>query len=161
MPSVAAISSRPPARIHGVDALGVVHDLGDRAVEAEEAVGQPEALQRLGEVAHAAHQVRPAAADDDVERRRPVRGEMLAQRVAHAAEGLEDVGVVRLAADDEEHVGLRQEVAVADRGHRLHLLVGRVAAEVRRDDRGLAEHLGDEAVGAAAEGRARGWCRPR
>ena len=60
------------------------------------------------------------------------------ERVAHAAEGLEDVGVVRLAADDEEHVGLLQEVPVADRPDRLHLLVGRVAAEVRRDDRRLA-----------------------
>ncbi|WP_443191146.1 hypothetical protein, partial [Pseudomonas indica] len=68
--------------------------------------------------------VLPAAPDDDVERRRAVGGEVLAQRVAHPAEGLEDVGVVRLAADDEEHVGLRQEVPVADRGHRLHLLVG-------------------------------------
>ena len=31
---------------------------------------------------------------------------MLAQRIGHRAEGLEDVGVVGLAADDEQHVGL-------------------------------------------------------
>ena len=42
---------------------------------------------------------------------------------------------------------------VADRGHRLHLLVGRVAAEIGRDDRRVAQHLGHEAVRTAAEGR--------
>ena len=46
-----------------------------------------------------------------------------------------------------------QPVLEADARHLLHLLVGRVAAEVRRDDRGVAEHLGDQRVGAAAEGR--------
>ena len=78
---------------------------------------------------------------------------MLAQRVAHGAERLVDVGVVRFAADDEQHVGLLEPVLVADARHRLHLLVGRIATEIGRDDRGLAEHLGDQRIGAAAEGR--------
>ena len=78
---------------------------------------------------------------------------MLAQRIAHGAEGLEDVGVVGFAADDEQHIGLREPVLEADARDLLHLLVRRVAAEVGGDDRGLAEHLGDQRVGAAAEGR--------
>src|SRR5208283_4068501 len=73
-----------------VDFLGVVDDLGDRAVEAEEAVGQAEIVARLAQRAEAAHEVRAAAADDDEERRRAVAAEMLAQRVGHRAEGLED-----------------------------------------------------------------------
>ena len=83
----------------------------------------------------------------------PCPAEVLAQRVGHGAEGLEDVGVVALAADDEQHVALAQPVLEADPRHRLHLLVGRVAAEVRGDDRVVAQHLGDQRVGAAAEGR--------
>ena len=78
---------------------------------------------------------------------------MLAQRVAHRAQGFVDVGVVRLAADDEQHVRLLQEVAVADARHFLHLLVRRVAAEVGADAGRFAQHFGDQAVGAAAEGR--------
>ena len=136
-----------------VDLLGVVHDLGDRAVEAEETVRQAERVAGVGQRAEAAHQVRTAAADHDVERRRAVGREVLAQRIAHRAQRLVDVGVVRLAADDEQHVRLRQEVPVADAGDLLHLLVWRVAAEVGGDARGLAEHFGDQAVGAAAEGR--------
>ncbi len=152
-PSFAAIAARPPLLHPVVDLLRIIDDLGDRAVEAEKAVGQAEAVQGLGERAHAAHEIGAAAADDDVERRGTAGAEMLAQRVAHGAEGLVDVGVVRLAADDEQHVGLREPVLVADARDLLHLLVGRVAAEVRGDDRGIAEHLGDQRIGAAAEGR--------
>ena len=65
MPSFAAMAARPPARIQVVHVLGVVDDLGDRAVEAEEAVGQAELVAGFGERAHAAHEVRPAAADHD------------------------------------------------------------------------------------------------
>jgi len=78
---------------------------------------------------------------------------MLAQGIADAAKGLVDVGVVGLAADDEQHVGAREEVPVADRRHRLHLLVGRIAAEIRGDDRRVAQHLGHQRVGATAERR--------
>ena len=141
------------ARVHPlIDVLGVVHDLGDRAVEAEEAIGQAEIFAGLGERAHAADEVGSAAADHDIERRRAMAARMLAQRVRHRAEGLVDVGVVGLAADDEQHVGLGEPVLEADRGDGLHLLIGRIAAEIRGDDRGLAKHLGDQRVGAAAEG---------
>ena len=115
--------------------------------------GRPERLAGVAHRAHAAHQVRPAAADHDVQRRGAVLAEVLAQRIGHRAEGLEDVGVVGLAADDEQHVALLEPVLEADAGHLLHLLVGRVAAEVGRDDRVVAQHLGDQRVGAAAEGR--------
>ena len=142
------------AALHpAIGGLGVVDDLADRGIEAEEAIGQAQRLDRVLQGGHAADQVRPAAADHDVERRRPVRAEMLAQRVAHGAEGGEDVGVVRLAADDEQDVGLRQPVLEADPRHLLHLLVGRVAAEVGGDDRVVAQHLGDQRVRTAAEGR--------
>ena len=68
------------ARLHpAVGGLGVVDDLADRRIEAEEAVGQAQRLDRVLQGPHAADQVRPAAADHDVERRRPVRAEMLAQ----------------------------------------------------------------------------------
>src|SRR5512145_1715543 len=129
----------------------VVDHLAHRRVEAEEAVRKPERLDRVAHRAHAAHQVRPAAADHHVERRRPVRAEMLAQRIRHRAEGLVDVGVVRLAADDEKHVRLRKPVLEADARDVVHLLVRRVAAEVRRDDRVVAERLRNERIGAAAE----------
>ena len=81
-----------------------------------------------------------------------MRAEMLAQGVAHGAKRLENIGVVRLAADDEQHVGLLEPVLVADARDLLHLLVGRVAAEIRGDDRGFAEHFGDQRIGPAAEG---------
>ena len=150
----AAARPRAAAGLHPVvDLLGVVDDLGDRAVEAEEAVGHAERVAGVGQRAEAAHQVRPAAADHHVQRRRALGREVLAQRVAHRAQRLVDVGVVRLAADDEQHVRLLEEVAVADARHLLHLLVRRVAAEVRADARRLAQHLGHQAVGAAAEGR--------
>src|SRR5262249_11738064 len=40
-----------------------------------------------------------------------------------------------------------------DARHCLHFLIGRVAAEVGRDDCGLAQHLRHQRIGAAAEGR--------
>src|SRR5208337_2764152 len=79
--------------------------------------------------------------------------EMLAQSIRHGAQGLEDIGVVRLAADDEKDVCLPQPMVEADARYLLHLVVGWVAAEIGRDDRIIAEQLGDERVGAAAEGR--------
>src|SRR6202022_3902249 len=88
-----------------VDALGVVHDFRDRAVEAEETVRQVERVAGLGKRAHAAHQVRAAASDHDVERRWAMTTEMLPQRIAHGAEGLIDIGVVRFAPDDEKDIG--------------------------------------------------------
>ena len=48
----------------------------------------------------------PAASDDDEQRGGATLAEVLAQRIGHRAKRLEDVGVVRLAADDEQHVGL-------------------------------------------------------
>ena len=57
--------------------------------------------------------------------------------------------------------GLLEPVLEADARHLLHLLVGRIAAEVRRDDRVVAEHLGDQRVGAAAEGRREDRARSR
>src|SRR5262245_56886126 len=84
-----------------VDPLGIVHDLGDRAVKTEETIGQVERIAGLSERPHAAHQIRSAAADHDIERRWAVAAEMFAQGIAHGAKGLVYVSVVRLAADDE------------------------------------------------------------
>src|SRR5919106_889505 len=124
-----------PARLHpAIGGLGVVDHLADRGIEAEEAVGQPERIDRAGERAHAADQVRPAPPDDDEQRRGAVRAEMLAQRVRDRPQGREDVRVVRFAADHEQHVGLGQIVFEADAGHLAHLLVWRVAAEIGRYD---------------------------
>src|ERR1700730_14170874 len=102
-----------------IDALGVVHDFRDRAVEAEETVRQVERVAGLGKRAHAAHQVRAAASDHDVERRWAMTTEMLPQRIAHGAEGLIDIGVVRFAPDDEKDVGLLEPMLVTDARHHL------------------------------------------
>ena len=77
-----------------VDLRGVLDDLADVGVEAEQAVRQAERVAGVAQRAHAAHQVRPAAADHHVERRRPVLAEVFAQRIGHRAQRLEDVGVV-------------------------------------------------------------------
>src|SRR5688572_26933112 len=115
---------RAPAAAHPpIDPPRVVDDLAHRRVEAEDAVGDAERVAGVAQHAHAAHQVRPAAPDHQVQRLRAVLAEVLAQRVGHGAEGLEDVGVVALAADDEEHVRLLEPVLEADARHRLHLLV--------------------------------------
>ena len=144
---------RAPAGLHpGVDLLGELDHFAHVGVEAEQAVRQAQRIAGVAQRAHAAHQVRPAAAQHHVQRRRPVLAEVLAQRVGHGAQGLEDVGVVALAADDEQHVGLLEPVLEADARHLLHLLVGRIAAEVGADDGVVAEHLGHQRVGAAAEG---------
>src|SRR3954470_11085237 len=114
-----------PAALHpAVGGLGVVDHLADGGIEAEEAVGQAKRLDRVLQGAHAADQVGSAAADHDVERRRPMRAEMLAERVAHGAERGEYIGVVGLAADDEQDIGLLEPVLEADTRHLLHLLVG-------------------------------------
>lgn len=77
---------------------------------------------------------------------------MLAQRIAHAAEGFQNIGVVGFASYDEQHIGLFQEMPIADRRHRLHLFIGRVAAEIGGDDRRIAQHLGHQRIGPAAKG---------
>jgi hypothetical protein len=82
-----------------------------------------------------------------------VLAEMFPQCVAHRTERLVDVGVVGFAADDEENVGLLEPVLVTDACDLLHLRVGRIAAEIRGDDRGLAEHLRHQGVRAAAKSR--------
>ena len=144
---------RAPAGSHpGVDRARVVDHLAHVRVEAEDAVGQAERLHGVAHGAHAAHEIGPATADDDEERRRAVLAEVLAERIRHSAECLEDIGIVGLAADDEQHVRLLEPVLEADLGNRLHLRVRRIAAEVRRDDRVFAEQLGHQRVGAAAEG---------
>ena len=143
-----------PTGLHPrIGALGELDHLAHVGIEAEQAVRQPQRIAGVPQGAHAAHQVRAAPAQHHVERRRPVRAEVLAQRVGHRAQRLEDVGVVALAADDEQHVGLPKPMLEADARHRLHLLVRRVAAEVGADDRVVAEHLGHQRIGAAAEGR--------
>ena len=136
----------------GICRAGVVDDLAHVGVEAEEAIRQAKRLDGVAQGTHAAHQVGAAAAGHDVERRGAMLAEMLPQGIGHRPEGLEDVGVVGLAADDEQDVRLLEPVLEADARDLLHLLVRRVAAEVRRDDRIVAQHLGDEGVGAAAEG---------
>ena len=57
--------------------------------------------------------------------------EMLPQRIAHGAEGLIDIGVVRFAPDDEKDIGLLEPMLVTDARHLLHLFVRRIPAEVR------------------------------
>jgi hypothetical protein len=103
--------------------------------------------------APAAHQVQSAASHHDVERRGPWRLKCFAQGVAHCAESLVDIGVVRLSADDEKHIGLLEPVLVTDARDLLHLLVRRVAAEIRRDNCVVAEDLRDQRVCAAPECR--------
>src|SRR5574337_851592 len=126
---------RAAAGLHPfIDAAGVVDDLAHRRIEAEDAVGHAQALAGIAEHAHAADEIRPAATDDHRKGRRAVLGEVLAQGISHGAEGLEDAGVVAFSPDHEEHVGLAQPVLEADAGHRFHLLVRRVAAEVGGDD---------------------------
>src|SRR6478752_4274283 len=95
------------ARLHPfIDLFGVDHDLGDRAVKAEEPIGQVERITGLGERPQTAHQIGPTAAHHDIDRRWAVSTEMLPQSIAHCAESLVYVGVVRLAANDEQHIGL-------------------------------------------------------
>src|SRR5471032_215714 len=127
-----------------IDFLRVQHDLAHIRVETEESIGQSERIERVAHRAHAAHQVRATAADHHVQRRGAMPAEVLAQRIGHRTESLEDVGVVRLAADDEQHVALLDPVFEADTCHLFHLFVRRVAAEVRGDDGVVTEHLGDE-----------------
>src|SRR5262249_11785945 len=83
-----------------VDALGIIDDFRDGAVESEKAVRQVERVAGLCKRSHSAHEIRAAAADYDIERRRPMPAEMLAQGVTHRSEGLVDVGVVGFSADD-------------------------------------------------------------
>ena len=128
--------------------------LADVGIEAEQAVRQAERVAGVAQRAHAAHQVRPAAADHDVERRRPVRAEMLAQRVGHRAQASRRCRCCSILPPMmNSTLACLQPVLEADARHLLHLLVGRIAAEVGRDDRVVAEHLGHQRIGAAAEGR--------
>src|SRR5471032_367719 len=113
-----------------IDLPGVQHDLAHVRVEPEEAIGQSERIERVAHGAHAAHKVRAAAADHHVQRRGSMPAEVLAQRIGHRAEGLEDVSIVRLSADDEQHVALLDPVFEADTCYLFHFFVRRVAAEV-------------------------------
>ena len=155
MPRSPAISSRPRSAHPLINPLGVIHDFRDCAVEPEKPVWQAEAVQRVGQVAEAAHQIWTTPPNDNIERHRAARCKMLSQGIPHAPECLQYVGVVRLAADDEEHIRLRQEVLVADRSHRLHLLVWRIATEVRGNYRGIPKHFSYKAVCTSTEG----WCQ--
>ena len=122
-------------------------------VEAEEPVRQPQRLAGVAQRRHAADEIWTAASNDHVERRRTVPAHMLAQCVGDRSKGHENVGIVRLAADQEQDIALLQPVLEADARDLLHLLVGRIAAKIGGDDRVVAEHLGDQRVRAAAEGR--------
>src|SRR5262249_46781409 len=91
-----------PACLHpGIGRLGVVDDFAHVRVEPEDAVRQTQRIERVSHCAHAAHEIRASAPNHDIERRSAVLAEMLAQRIGHGAKRLEDVGVVRLTADDE------------------------------------------------------------
>src|SRR5450432_1799276 len=61
-----------------VHRLRVQHHLAHVGVEAEEVVRHAQSVERVAHRTHAAHQIRPAAADHHVEGRRPVLAEVLA-----------------------------------------------------------------------------------
>src|SRR5437660_6181449 len=89
-----------------IDALGVVDNFRDGAVETEEAVGDIERVAGLGQRPHAANEIGAAASHHHIERGGAVAAEVLAQCVTHRPERLINVGVVRLPPDYEKHVGL-------------------------------------------------------
>src|SRR4030095_11067459 len=79
-----------PAGLHpGIGLLCVLDDFAHVRVKAEQPIGQAERLAGIAQRAEAAHQVRPAAARDDVQRRGALRAEVLAQGIGHRAEGFE------------------------------------------------------------------------
>ena len=116
-------------------------------------IWQAERLAGVAQRGHAADKVGAAAADHHIQRRRTVAAEMIAQCIRYRAKRLEDIGVVRLAADDEQDVGLLQPMIEADTGHLLHLVVRRVTAKIGGNDRILPKQFGHQRVSAAAEGR--------
>src|SRR4029453_4491980 len=131
-----------PTAFHPVvDGPGVVDDFTHVRVEPENAIRQPEGFHGVAHCRHSTHQVRPAPTDHDVDRRGAEFAEILAQCVRHSAKRLEDVGVVGLAADDEEYVGLPQPVLEADARHFLHLLVRRIAPEIVGENRTVTRTL--------------------
>ena len=153
MPIALTMASFPPPVPHPlINLISVVHHAAHGGVEAEHPVGDLEPVQRIFHVSHAANHIGSATTDHHVERFGAVGVEIVAQGVGHGAEGLVDVGVIGLAADDEQDIGLFQPVFVGDTADVIHLLVRRVAAEVGGDDAGIAQQLGHQRVGAAAEG---------
>src|SRR5262245_20893750 len=142
-----------PAALHpGVHGLGVADHAAHIGIESKEAVRQPQRLTRIANRAHPAHEVRTPAPQDDEQRSRTMPAEMLAQGIGHGPQCFEDVGVIRFASDNEENVRLREPVLEADARDLLHLLVGRIAAEVGGNDCVIAQHLGNERVRSATEG---------
>ncbi len=112
-PSFAAISARPPA--------SSTRRPSWRSSRPRRSRCRSRRIDRARRWTRTSRRARPTRARDWVRRVRPRRRaasdhacEMLAQCVSHGAEGLVDIGVVRLAADDEEHIGLREPVLVAD-----------------------------------------------
>ena len=94
----------------GVDVAGVIDHAAHGRVVAEHPIRQPKPVEGVPEVSHAAYQVRSAAPDDD-EQRPPALGvEIVPQGIGHGSEGGVDVRVAGLAADDEQHVALREPV---------------------------------------------------
>src|SRR5258706_2653893 len=134
-----------------VEPLCVVDDFRDCAIEAEKPVGKAQGVAGFGKRAHSPDNIGTAAPRYHVKRRRTELGEMLAKRVSHRAEGLVDIGVVRLAPDYDENIRLLQPIFVADAGDCLHLDVGWIAAKIGGNDCRFAEHFRHERIGAPAE----------
>src|ERR1700730_6286489 len=144
----------PAAGLHPCVRLPcVLNDFTDVGVESEQSIWQTERIACVSQRGHSPHKVWASPAKHDIERGRAALAEVFAKRVGHRSQRLEDVGVVGLAADDEKDIRLLEPVPEADAGHFLHLCVRRIAAEIRRADRGVAQHFGDKRVGASAERR--------
>jgi hypothetical protein len=70
-----------------------------------------------------------------------VAAEVLAQRVTHRPERLVDVGIVRLSPMMKSTFACLKPVLVADASDLLHLFIRRIAPEIGRDDRVIAQDL--------------------
>ena len=90
-----------------VNLLGIIDDFRNGAIEAKEAVRQPERITCVAERTHAAHEIGPTAPDNYVKRRRSIAAEVFAQSIADGTEGIVYIGIVGFAADDEQDIGLR------------------------------------------------------
>src|SRR5207302_9023627 len=100
-----------PARLHPLVYFARISDhFAHVGIEAEDAVRQGERFHGVAHDAHATYQIRSAATDHDVNGGGPTLAEVLAQRIRHGTKCLEDVGVVRLASDNEKAVGLLEPV---------------------------------------------------
>src|SRR5271169_1636021 len=120
------------SRFHpGVRGFRIVDDLAHVGVEAEDLVGQSQRIECIACGAHATNKIGTAAPYHHEKRRRSMLAEMFTQSVGDRAQGLEDVRVVRLAADDEQHVGLLQPMLETDARDFLHLFVRGITTKVR------------------------------